>query len=225
VINESFYDKIIDMGLIHYFVALGAEHGTLGIFIGAILENIGVPFANSAQVLASGALIQNHKATFLGLIVAGTAGNIIGSSLGYGIGYFLGDAIRKVRHGFVFKKESEIHKFMDKYGSAGVFFAQLYGTTRTFVSIPAGMMKMNFNKFITYTTLGGLLFAIFVTLFSLIIRDAYYKYIFPFIGLSFGSAAFLFMILFLLTHFSYKYAVKLRKEAKQIFHIKDDENI
>jgi membrane protein DedA with SNARE-associated domain len=205
------------MGLIQFIVTISSKYGTLGIFIGAILENIGVPFANSAQVLGSGYLIANHKATFWGLILAGTAGNIIGSTIGYGIGYFLGNQIRKWKHGHIFKADSTLQRFIDKYGNASVFFGQLYGTTRTFISIPAGMLRMKYKPFIVYTALGGFLFALFVTAFSFIIRDAYYHYIFPFLGISFGAAGLLLGLVILITHISYKNGDKLKGYLKRIF--------
>ncbi|MGI6097464.1 MAG: hypothetical protein ACOYBM_05030 [Dethiobacteria bacterium] len=58
---------------------------------------------------------------------------------------------------------------MDRYGNFSIFCAQLFGTTRTFISLPAGATKINLGHFIVYTTLGGILFSIVAISFSLVL--------------------------------------------------------
>jgi len=46
-------------------------------------------------------------------------------------------------------------KFFGKYGNAAVFFSRMLPVIRTFISLPAGIARMNFPKFVIYTFLGS----------------------------------------------------------------------
>ena len=48
--------------------------------------------------------------------------------------------------------------FFKKYGNAAVFISRMLPVVRTFISLPAGIAKMNFGQFVSYTFLGSLPF-------------------------------------------------------------------
>jgi len=170
---------------------------------GAFLESLGIPFAGTTVTLSAGGLIARGEMNFFGAVFVTTLGNVNGSSMSYGLGYLLENFLRKRHKNHkVIKKEAKVQRFIQKYGSTSAFLGQLYGTTRTFISFPAGVMKVNFKKFIFYTALGGLIFPVLVMGFSVAIRDIYNQFIGPFIGLSFGSALLLFLSIYVLLHFS-----------------------
>ena len=52
--------------------------------------------------------------------------------------------------------------FFKKYGNAAVFFSRLLPVVRTFISLPAGIARMNFWQFIAYTFFGSLPFCYFL---------------------------------------------------------------
>lgn len=171
--------------------------------LGAFLESLGIPFAGTTVTLSAGSVIAKGEMNFLSAVLVTTLGNVTGSSISYGLGYLLGSFLRKKHKDHkVIKKEAKVQKFIQKYGSTSAFFGQLYGTTRTFISFPAGVMKVNFKKFIFYTALGGLIFSVAVMGFSVAIKDIYDQFLGPFIGLSFGSALLLFLSIYVLLHFS-----------------------
>ncbi|RYD06875.1 hypothetical protein N752_01740 [Desulforamulus aquiferis] len=47
-------------------------------------------------------------------------------------------------------------RWFEKYGEATVFFTRLMPVIRTFISLPAGIARMNFKRFVIYTFLGSL---------------------------------------------------------------------
>src|SRR5581483_7591957 len=51
-------------------------------------------------------------------------------------------------------------EFFAKYGQATAFFSRLLPVIRTFISLPAGITRMNFPKFVAYTFAGSLLWSI-----------------------------------------------------------------
>ena len=46
------------------------------------------------------------------------------------------------------------HAWFERWGAAAVFFGRMLPVVRTFISLPAGIARMNFAKFVFYTTLG-----------------------------------------------------------------------
>lgn len=59
----------------------------------------------------------------------------------------------------MFLREEELQHadaWFKKYGSPAIFFSRLLPIVRTFISLPAGIGRMNLPKFIMYTFLGSL---------------------------------------------------------------------
>jgi membrane-associated protein len=56
------------------------------------------------------------------------------------------------------------HDFFDRYGNRALILARFVPIVRTFVTLVAGVGKMDFRRFITYTAIGGVLWACGVTI-------------------------------------------------------------
>ncbi len=146
------------------------KYGVLGIGAAMFTESLGVPFASTVVFLSAGGLINSGKISFWALFAASTAGITLGSIAGYLLGYIsrvMGRVIKLTLgnrwincHLPENNGKSVILKFMARYGNYSIFMAQLFGITRTFVSIPAGIMGMNLPLFTVYTALGGALFSL-----------------------------------------------------------------
>ena len=99
------------------------------------------------------------------LTVAAVAGNVSG----YAIGRKIGPPLFKPRSGLmgrIFKQSyiEKTHDFFDRYGNRALILARFVPIVRTFVTLVAGVGKMNFRRFITYTAIGGVLWACGVTI-------------------------------------------------------------
>jgi membrane-associated protein len=99
------------------------------------------------------------------LTVAAVAGNVCGYWLGRLIGPPLfkprtGLAGRIFQQGYVDKTEA----FFDRYGSRALILARFVPVVRTFVTLVAGVGRMDFRRFITYTAIGGIAWACGVTI-------------------------------------------------------------
>jgi membrane-associated protein len=98
------------------------------------------------------------------LTLAAVAGNVSG----YAIGRKIGPPLFKPRSGLMGKifKQSYVektHDFFDRYGNRALILARFVPIVRTFVTLVAGVGKMDFRRFITYTAIGGVLWACGVT--------------------------------------------------------------
>ncbi len=99
------------------------------------------------------------------LTLAAVAGNVSG----YWIGRLIGPPLFKPRTGLVGKILNpkyvvKTHLFFDRYGSRALILARFVPIIRTFVTLVAGVGRMNFGRFITYTAIGGVLWACGVTI-------------------------------------------------------------
>jgi membrane-associated protein len=108
-----------------------------------------------------------HSMVFVCIVltVAAVAGNVVG----YWVGRLIGPPLFKPRSGLVGrilnpKYVDRTRVFLDRYGSRALVLARFVPIVRTFVTLVAGVSRMDFRKFIGYTAIGGVLWACGVTI-------------------------------------------------------------
>jgi membrane-associated protein len=92
------------------------------------------------------------------LILALAAAAIIGNIAGYAFGYKVGPALFKRDDSLLFKKKYVIttKAFYDKYGGATLIIGRFLPIVRTFAPILAGVIRIDFKKFMLYNISGAL---------------------------------------------------------------------
>ncbi len=132
--------------------------GYLGIFILMSLESANIPIPSEIIMPFSGFLASMGNFSLWGVIIIGSLGNLFGSILSY----FLASYIVKNRHKVGILRMLISDDFLERangyfkrYGSASVFFSRVLPVIRTFISLPAGLGKMNFAKFSLFTLVGS----------------------------------------------------------------------
>jgi membrane-associated protein len=115
------------------------------------------PFLPGDSLLfAAGALSALHLLNIglVFLLLAGAA--ILGDTVNYWIGKYLGDYILK-RHSRWIKKEhlDQTHAFFEKYGGKTIIIARFVPIVRTFAPFVAGLGAMTYSKFLAYNVIGG----------------------------------------------------------------------
>jgi membrane-associated protein len=98
-----------------------------------------------------------------------TIAAVLGNMTGYAIGRKIGPPLFKPRPGLAGKifKQSYVertHVFFERYGNRALILARFVPIVRTFVTLVAGVGRMDFRHFITYTAVGGVLWACGVTI-------------------------------------------------------------
>lgn len=200
----------------NFFLNLGESHGYLNFFLGMALESLGIPFASVPATVSTSVFLTEGKFNIYLVILVGALGNVLGSTFQYALGRFFGETIRKFKKDHtVFKNEERLEKYTKKYGPRAIIFAQLVGVTRVFISFPAGILKMNFRKFILATFFGGLLFTTWYVMISFILRDFYDKFVYPYIGISFATVLVMAGLIFAGTHIGLKYGKKAHRKIKK----------
>ncbi len=141
-----------------YFVNLTFKYGVWGLGVGTFFESLGVPSASITLELAAGLLIVSGKTTFLTALLIATTGLTLGSVTSYYIGYFGSKAIDQIRGEKQKSHQSRSRELLMKYGEISILFAQLFGPARTWISLPAGAMRLDIKRFILYTAIGGAIY-------------------------------------------------------------------
>ena len=129
------------------------------------IESSFIPFPSEVVVPPAAWLAANGEngLNMIGVVIAATIGADLGAIINYALARFLG---RPVVYAFARSKFGHIclineqkvmnaENFFERHGIASTFFGRLVPAIRQLISIPAGLAKMNFGKFIVFTTLGA----------------------------------------------------------------------
>jgi membrane-associated protein len=91
---------------------------------------------------------------------------VAGDQVGYVFGQRVGPALFRRPDSRFFKQEyvERAQEFFEKHGQKTIVLARFIPIVRTFAPILAGVGRMRYRTFVTYTVIGGLLWAVGVTL-------------------------------------------------------------
>ena len=152
---------ITDYGNVGFWIIVAIIFAECGILLGFFLPGDSLLFLVGAAI-AGGQISVNLGLACLILLIAAIAGNIVG----YWIGHKSGPALFKNEDSKIFRKSyiEKTEEFFAKYGPRAIVLARFVPIVRTFITAIAGAGKMDFRKYITYTAIGGVLWAVGVTL-------------------------------------------------------------
>ncbi|GGF14973.1 alkaline phosphatase-like protein [Halobacillus andaensis] len=140
------------------------EFGYIGILLLIAGENIFPPIPSEIILTFGGFVTTTSTLSIFGVVIAATAGSVLGALVLYGIGQQL-DVARLERvvdkWGHVLRlTKNDLYRadeWFDKYGPWTVFFCRFVPLIRSLISIPAGMSNMHLPSFLALTTLGTLI--------------------------------------------------------------------
>ncbi len=139
-------------------VALGAW----GVLLLTLLETVFPPIPSELVMPMAGYLVARDEMTMTGVIVAGTAGSVLGALLLYWLGAALGEERLKSfadRHGrWLTLSRDDIGRageWFHRHGGWAVLLCRLIPGLRSLISIPAGIHRMPLPAFLLYTTAGS----------------------------------------------------------------------
>lgn len=136
----------------------------LNVFLLMTIESTFIPFPSEIVLppAAYHAHATGEQNVFL-LIIVATLGADMGATINYFLAFYLGRPIvyafanSKWGHRCLLNEEKvrRSEKFFDDHGVVATLTGRLVPVIRQLISIPAGLAKMNFLKFILYTTIGA----------------------------------------------------------------------
>jgi membrane protein DedA with SNARE-associated domain len=148
--------------LIAWIESVISGMGAWGIALLMAIESCNIPLPSEAVLPFAGYLVSKGAIGFHAAAIAGAFGCVLGSVPSYFLGYFGG---RKVfekygKYFLVSKKDlDDADKWVDKYGDWAFFICRMLPVIRTFISLPAGILKARKRTFFTLTFLGSLVWS------------------------------------------------------------------
>jgi membrane protein DedA with SNARE-associated domain len=130
--------------------------GLAGVFVLMTLESACIPVPSEAIMLFAGFNVSQGSLTLFGIVAAGVAGNVVGSLIAYGVGYW-GRIELLERNRLIHISPTQMARadsWFERYGSAAVFFSRMLPIVRTFISLPAGVARMPLGRFVALTFAG-----------------------------------------------------------------------
>ncbi len=136
--------------------------GPAGVFLLMVLEGIGLPFPSEVIMVFAGFLSTGNLGLFILYALSGSTGGFVGNLLLYYISVYGGRPLILFIGKYVGLKEEHLvrtEKWFDAKGEWTVFFGRFVPGFRSYMSIPAGVSKMNIVKFSIFTFSGSLIWS------------------------------------------------------------------
>ncbi|EHO5242814.1 DedA family protein, partial [Campylobacter lari] len=144
--------------IIDFLLALAKDWGYWGIIFLMFVESSFFPFPSEVVMIPAGYLAHQNELNFWLCLLCGTFGALLGALLNYYLCYFLGrEVLLKICKYFGVNeaKFAQFEAFFNKHGEISTFSGRLIPGLRQYISLPAGLARMNLKKFIFYTSLGA----------------------------------------------------------------------
>jgi membrane protein DedA with SNARE-associated domain len=142
-----------------FVIAVISRLGYTGIVVTMAVESACIPLPSEIIMPFSGYLVSTGQFSMLGVTLAGAVGNVIGSIVAYYAGVWGGRPFVE-RYGpymLISRRDLELaDRWFGKYGEAAVLASRMLPVVRTFISLPAGVARMNFPRFVVFTFVGAL---------------------------------------------------------------------
>lgn len=139
------------------------SYGYFGVFVGMLLENIFPPIPSELVLGLSGYLVGRGELNLWLAVASATSGIVVSAVFFYWLGRLGGPPLVK-RFGKWFRITLDdldyTEKWFEKYGAAVIVFGRFLPIIRTLVSLPAGLVKMPFGKFLVLTILPSAVWAL-----------------------------------------------------------------
>jgi membrane protein DedA with SNARE-associated domain len=147
--------------------------GLLGVFVLMLLESACIPVPSEAVMLFAGFSVSEGQLTLVGIVVAGVAGNVVGSWIAWAAGYFGRlELLEKNRLIHISPRHLAVaDRWFQRHGDATVFFTRMLPIIRTFISLPAGAARMPFWRFTALTLAGCLPWVLMLGLLGRTVGD------------------------------------------------------
>ncbi len=134
--------------------------GPWGVSLLMAIESCNIPLPSEAIMPFAGILVTKGVMNLHIAAIFGAIGCVLGSIPSYYLGYFGGRPFveKYGKYFLVSKKDLEdADKWVDKYGDWAFFLCRMLPVVRTFISLPAGILRARKRTFFTLTFLGSLI--------------------------------------------------------------------
>jgi membrane protein DedA with SNARE-associated domain len=145
------------------------QWGYVGIILLMAMESSILPVPSEIVIPPAAFLAMEGKLNTFGVIAAGTFGSWLGAAVSYWVSLWLGRVFIARWGRYVLITEHKLERaerWVHRYEAGGIFFARLLPVIRHLISIPAGIIRMNFTTFSMMTLAGSAVWCSVLTWFG-----------------------------------------------------------
>ena len=153
-----------------FVITMISKFGYTGILITMAIESACIPLPSEIIMPFSGYLVSTGQFSMLGVTMAGAIGNVLGSLVAYYVGVWGGRPFveRYGQYFLVSRRDLEMaDRWFLKYGEAAVLISRMLPVVRTFISLPAGIVRMNVPRFVLFSFIGAVPWCYFLAYIGL----------------------------------------------------------
>jgi membrane protein DedA with SNARE-associated domain len=164
-------------GVTSTLTSLIGDHGVYAVFLLMAIDAV-FPAASELVMVYAGALaagafagqhvdlfgsrVSSHLWGFVVMAAAGALGYLVGAIAGWAIGLYGGRPLLE-RHGRWFHlsgdKLERAERWFDRWDDLAVLLGRVAPVIRSFISIPAGVFRMPFGRYVVLTAIGSAIWA------------------------------------------------------------------
>ena len=159
--------------LVNFATDVVGSYGVWAVFLLMILESACIPVPSEAIMVFGGFLAGQGKVGFWPVVIAGVAGNLVGSWIAYWVGATKGRewALRWRWLHITPARLDAADRWFQKYGDWAVLISRCLPIIRTFISLPAGVARMPFWRFSVLTLIGCIPWCLLLAYAGLAVGD------------------------------------------------------
>lgn len=143
----------------NFILELIGNFGYFGMFLGMVLEAVIIVIPSELILATGGILSASGIFNFWITFFVGLSGSVFCAVVIYLMGYYGGRPFIRKYGKYFFMKEEDITKsdsWYNKYGLIAAAVGRNIPIVRTLISLPIGIARLSFTKFLVYTTLGSI---------------------------------------------------------------------
>jgi len=153
--------------IVNWIINTVGTFGYVGIVVMMFLESSFFPFPSEVVMIPAGYLASQGEMSLTMVILSGIVGAILGSLFNYWLAYKFGRKVILKFGKYFFMNENRLMAIEDyfyKHGHISTFIGRLIPGVRQYISLPAGLGKMDLRLFTIFTALGAGLWVIILVL-------------------------------------------------------------
>ncbi len=166
--------------MLEWITSVLGSMGYFAVTLFMMLENAFPPLPTEVIMPLAGLTAAQGKLTFIGVVLAGTLGSVLGSLPLYYLGKGFGlDRLKAWadKHGrwltITGADLDKNHEWFERHGNKAVLLGRLVPGIRSLISIPAGIHNMNMARFLLYTGISASIGATLLTLTGYVLEENY----------------------------------------------------
>ena len=150
------------IALVNWIESVINQMGPWGVALLMAIESCNIPLPSEAILPFAGYLVTKGTFSIHTAALFGAIGCVLGSIPSYYLGYFGGRKFveKYGKYFLISRHDLEIaDKWVEKYGDLSFFICRMLPVVRTFISLPAGILKARKRTFFLYTFVGSLIWS------------------------------------------------------------------